>query len=103
MPKTKNVDVQSIEQLTSRFRKLDTEKTRVQTMLDTTSQRLQELLAEAEEKFGTRDLDELKSKLKQLESENLEMKQHYQQQLESIEGKLATMDGDINETESSDD
>ena len=77
MPKTKNVDVQSIEQLTSRFRKLDTEKTRVQTMLDTTSQRLQELLAEAEEKFGTRDLDELKSKLKQLESENLEMKQHY--------------------------
>ncbi len=98
MPKTDKSAVQSIDQLTSRFRKLDTEKTRIQTLLDTTSQRLEELLAEAEEKFGTRDLKELKSKLKQLESENLEMKQQYQQQIETIEGKLANMDGEMDET-----
>ena len=47
MPKTDKSAVQSIDQLTSRFRKLDTEKTRIQTLLDTTSQRLEELLAEA--------------------------------------------------------
>ena len=98
MPKTDKSAVQSIDQLTSRFRKLDTEKTRIQTLLDTTSQRLEELLAEAEEKFDTRDLKELKSKLKQLESENLEMKQQYQQQIETIEGKLANMDGEMDET-----
>ena len=101
MAKSKSA-IHSIEELTTRFRKLDTEKTRVQTLLDSASQRLEELLEEAEEKFGTRDLKELKSKLKDLERENLTMKKQYQAQLESVEEKLARLDNEFESQESTD-
>ena len=89
------MSVQSIEQLTNRFRKLDQEKTRVQTLLDSSSQQLEKLLSEAGEKFGTRDLDELKAKLKELESENESMKKQYQSELEAVENRLAKLESDL--------
>ena len=94
-----NSDVQPIEKLTTRFRKLDTEKTRVQTLLDSASERLEELLAEAEANFGTRDLKELKQKLKELEDENLALKKQYQTQLETIEEKLAGLDDELTQNQ----
>ena len=89
------MSVHSIEQLTNRFRTIDQEKTRVQTLLDSSSQQLEKLLSEAGEKFGTRDLDELKAKLKELESENESMKKQYQSELEAVENRLAKLESDL--------
>ena len=80
---------QTLDELTDRFRDLETQKTVVQTRLETTKERLEELLAEAEREFGTRDLDELEAKLKELESENLEKRKTYQKSLDTIEQQLA--------------
>jgi DNA-binding ferritin-like protein len=95
-------DIQSIEKLTERFRKLDKEKTRVQTLLGSASEQLEQLLSEAEEKFGTRELSELKSKLKGLEKENFDMKKQYQKQLTAIEEKLDALESDLPEDQQED-
>jgi predicted nucleic acid-binding Zn-ribbon protein len=88
--------------LTERFRKLDKEKTRVQTLLGSASEQLEQLLSEAEEKFGTRELSELKSKLKGLEKENFDMKKQYQKQLTAIEEKLDALESDLPEDQQED-
>ncbi len=81
-------EIQTIEQLNDRFQKLDKEKTRVQTLLGSAKQDLQELMAKAEREFGTKNLDELEAMLKQLESENLKMREQYQKELDAIESEL---------------
>ena len=85
-------DTQSIEALTERFRTLDTERTRVQALLDSATGRLEELLQKAEEEYGSRDLKDLEAKLNDLEIENSKMKLQFQKHLEKIEKKLSKID-----------
>lgn len=98
MPNSKT-SIQSIEELTSRYQKLDKEKTRVQTLLGSAKKDLEELLGRAEKEYGTRDLKALEFKLKELESENLEMRKQYQQDLNSIEKQLADVENQFDDSE----
>lgn len=90
MSKTK--DVQSMEILTQRYRELDHEKTRVQTLIDSAEAALNQLLAEAETLFGSRDVDFLEQKLRQLEQENIQMREKYQADLDALESSLNEID-----------
>lgn len=95
----KKTETQSLEELTGRFRELETEKTRVQTRLESARDRLEELLAEAEKLFGTRDVDELETKLEELEAGNLAKREKYQKNLDSIEQQLADIEEQFGDVE----
>ena len=85
-------DTQTIDSLTERFRKLDTEKTRVQTRLDAAQEQLEALLVQAEQEFGTRDLEQLELQLKSMEADNRKKREKYQRDLDTIEQQLQEID-----------
>ena len=84
--------VESIEQLRERYDRLNHRKTEAQTLLKQAESELERLRAEAKEKFGTDDLDELKKKLAEIEAENLRRREAYQKQLDSIDAALKEVD-----------
>lgn len=84
--------IQSIEELTRRFQKLDRQRTAVQTRLEDTREQLERLLQQAETEFGTRDVAKLKQKLKLMEEGNAKKRLAYQQELDSIEQQLAAIE-----------
>ena len=78
----------SIDVLTQRYHTLNERKIQFQTQLQEAEKRLQELQKQAQEEFGTSDVDELQTKLQQMEAENEKRRADYQQLLEGIQADL---------------
>lgn len=92
-------ETQSLEQLTRRYQDLNDRKIRNHTLLEATQEQLEKLLTEAEQVFGTRDVDQLQAKLKQMEEENEKKRREYQMHLEQIERNLASIHDDLDDDE----
>ena len=60
--------------------------------LQTAQKQLENLQKEARDKYGTDDLQELKTKLQEMEAENERKRAEYQQSLDSIEQELDEVD-----------
>ena len=90
-----NKESQTLEQLTRRYKELEERKIRNHAVLGETQKQLEDLLAQAEEMFGTREVDELQAKLKEMESENEKKRSEYQQQLDQIEENLASISEEL--------
>ena len=83
---------QSIDELKRRYDQLHQRKIRAETNRDNAQKRLAELKAEAKEKYGTDDVDELKTMLTEMKAENDRKRAEYQQQLEKIESNLSEVE-----------
>jgi len=105
MAKKKATEASSIEELTSEYERLNKRKIQAQTQLDGATRQLEELQKEAENEFGTSDVDQLKSRLDQMEAENEKRRKEYQVLLEGIANDLEKVEQESTEpeTESSDD
>jgi chromosome segregation ATPase len=90
---------QSIERLQSRYRDLHTKKIQADTNLDNATGNLKKLKAEAHEKFGTDDVDELRRKLDAMKAENEEKRKNYQAELDRIEAELQAVEKQFAEAE----
>ena len=88
-----HAEIQAIEQLTQRYNELSEARVRAQTNLENAQKQLEKLQAEATEQFGTCDVEELKTKLQQIESENKQLQLDYQNHLTEIENNLKTVEG----------
>ena len=92
-------DAQTFEQLTKRFRELEERKIRNHAVLGETQKQLEDLMKEAEEAFGTREIDELQAKLKQMETENEKKRSEYQKQLDQIEQNLDAITNELGDVD----
>ena len=90
-------DVQPIEKLTERYRELNDMQIRAQTNLENAQANLDSLEKEALEKFQTADVNELKSQLEKMESENQRLQAEYQKHLDQIESDLASVEKQFSE------
>lgn len=86
---------QTIEQLQKRYNEFRDQKIRVQAELEGAQKRLADLQQQANEEFGTHDLDELTAKLKKTKSENEEKRKTYQESLDKVEAELARVEADF--------
>ncbi|HEX8913837.1 MAG TPA: hypothetical protein VF796_15925 [Humisphaera sp.] len=77
-----------IEQLKSKYKELDTARTRARANLETAQKQLDELKAEARAAYGTDDLDALRQRLTQMRDENERKRADYQAHLEQVQAKL---------------
>jgi len=92
-----------IEELTNRYQNLSNAQVRAQTNLENAQQNLAKLATEAEQQFGTSDVNELKRQLAEIEAENQKRKSDYQKHLDSIETKLAEVEEGAAQTADDDD
>lgn len=83
---------QTIEELQQRYSRLNTRKIQAETNLDNARKQLESLKSQARETFGTDDIDELRDKLKEMQSENEQKRQSYQSSLDRIESELKKVD-----------
>jgi hypothetical protein len=83
---------QDIEALKKRHRELDREKTTAEANQRTAEEQLKRLKAEAREKYGTDDLEELKRKLEEMKQQNVTKRREYQGHLDQIEAKLGEIE-----------
>jgi chromosome segregation ATPase len=83
---------QSIERLQSRYHDLHTKKIQADTNLENATGNPAALKEEACEKFGTDDVDELRSKLDAMKAENEEKRKNYQAELDRIESELKAVE-----------
>jgi len=90
MPET--TEPQDIELLKQRHRKLNEEKIKAETNELRAREELEKLRAEAKQKYGTDDLEELKRKLEEMKQQNLQKRRDYQTHLDSIQAKLAEVE-----------
>ena len=79
-------------ELKQRFDSLSHEQTRIKAQQETVQNQLDEVKRQAREQFGTDDLDELKSRLKSMQSENEKQRVKYRSQLDKIEKQLADVE-----------
>lgn len=86
---------QSIEELQRRYQQLHTRKIQAETNLSNANRHLDELKADAREKYGTDDLAELQSKLAALKAENEEKRAAYQASLDQIDVRLKQVEQDF--------
>lgn len=86
----------TIEQLKKEYESLNERKIQTQTQLEEATKQLTILQKEAVAEFETSDIDELKTKLKQMEQENEKRRQEYQELLDSISGKLKKIEDESN-------
>ena len=93
--KSQSNEAQSLEQLAKRYRDLEERKIRNQAVLGETEKQLEDLLQEAEELFGTREVEELQVKLTQMETENEKKRADYQKQLSRIEQSLESISNEL--------
>ena len=82
----------AIEKLTARYRELQNQQVRAETNLEMASSHLAKLRQEAQEKYGTCDVDELKAKLDAIESENAKKQLDYERHLDEIEKQVAEIE-----------
>ena len=87
-----NEQIQTLEQLSQRYSRLNDQRVRAQTNLENAQSQLDNLEKQALESFGTSDLQDLKSKLAAMESENEKRLVEYQQHLDAIESQLADVE-----------
>lgn len=83
---------QTLDQLQQRYARLHERKVRADANLETAQKQLDRLRQEAREKYGTDDLDQLRSKLTEMEQSNERQRSEYQLALEAIEGELAQVE-----------
>lgn len=83
---------QSIEELQQRYQGLHTRKIQAETQRDAAKQRLEELKSQAQAKYGTDDLAQLRTKLAEMIAENARKRSAYQADLDRIEQGLAEVE-----------
>lgn len=83
---------QDIEELRQRFETLREQRTTAQADLRNVEDQLARLKAQAKEKYGTDDLDELRRKLEEMRAENERKRTEYQAHLDGIDSKLADLE-----------
>jgi hypothetical protein len=93
-------DVQSMEQLQTRYRQLHNRQIEAKTNLNHAERQLAELRKEAMDKYETDNLDELRAKLATMKAENESKRRDYQASLDKIEADLAEVEREFAETES---
>lgn len=86
---------QSIQELQSRYQKLDKKKTQAETNLENAKNALEKLQHEAKTKFGTDDVAALKAKLKEMEEANEKARGEYQKSLDAIEAALEAVETNL--------
>ena len=79
---------QTIDQLKQRYEKLNADKIRAGAQLESAEKHLAQLQQQAREEFGTDDLDELRTKLQQMQDENERRRAAYQASLDQIDVEL---------------
>jgi hypothetical protein len=77
-----------IDELRSRYDKLREKRLLAQNNLDNANRQLQELKKQAQEQWGTDDLEQLGSKLAQMRKENEQRVAAYRAHLDTIEQEL---------------
>jgi hypothetical protein len=92
MAAEKKKAIRSIEELTEQYQQLNEKKIQTQTQLDEATKQLEALQKEAVAEFETCDIEELKAKLKQMESENETRRSKYQELLQGIADDLANVE-----------
>ncbi|MEO2018156.1 MAG: hypothetical protein ABGZ53_27705 [Fuerstiella sp.] len=92
MAKANKKTVRSIDDLKGEYERLNERKIQAQTQLEEATKQLGALQKEAIAEFETSDIDELKSKLEQMEAENEQRRSDYQELLEQISGELAKVE-----------
>lgn len=92
---------QSIEELQRRYQGLHTKKTQAETLRDEAMKRLDELKAQAREKYGTDDAAELQGKLDEMVADNARKVAEYKAHLDSIDQGLAEVERKFAATASS--
>jgi chromosome segregation ATPase len=83
---------QSIEQLQKRYGELNKKQIEANANLQNAEKQLHALQAEAREKYGSDDLNELRQKLATMIAENESKRHDYQQKLDAIESDLAQVE-----------
>jgi hypothetical protein len=102
MPKTDtkpaaSAGEQTIEQLQQRYQELNRKKIQAETQRDSATKRLDELKAQAREKYGTDDVAKLQEKLGEIINENARKRAKYQKDLDKIEKGLADVETKFSE------
>ncbi|HEY8746692.1 MAG TPA: hypothetical protein VIM11_01875 [Tepidisphaeraceae bacterium] len=90
---------QSIEDLRKRYEELNTTKITAEANHKNAQKQLDDLKAAAKAQWATDDLDELRTKLKEMEDQNERKRSDYQGQLDKIEADLKQVDQEFNESQ----
>ena len=85
---TSEKKLESIEELTQQYNKLNDAKVRAETNLENASAELKRLQQEAVEQFGTSDIAELQKQLDEAEALDRRQREEYRQHLRQIEDQL---------------
>lgn len=93
--------VPDIETLSEQFQKLNKRKIESERDLVNAEKNLNELKQQAQEEYGTENLDELKEKLKQIKAENERKRAEYHQTLGQIEADLTKIETEHQATDAS--
>ncbi|QDT43273.1 hypothetical protein Pan241w_33730 [Gimesia alba] len=91
--------VPDIESLTEQFQKLNKRKIESERDLVNAEKNLNELKQQAQDEYGTDQLNELQEKLKQIKAENERKRAEYHQTLEKIEADLAKIETEHHATD----
>ncbi len=94
MPPSESQPKRTIEQLKKEFDLLNERKIQTKTQLEEANLQLQKLEQEATDQFGTADIDELKKKLAEMETENEQRRRNYQTLLDGISADLKKVEND---------
>src|SRR6056297_372199 len=92
MTETPTTGARSIEQRKQEKGKLKERKIQAQTQLKSAEEQLKSLEKEAEDEFGTSDIDELAEKLERMEAENEKQRREYQTLLDKISQDLRAVE-----------
>ncbi len=79
---------EALKELQNRFQKFHNRKIQIQTQRDETNKSLEKLRIQAEEEFGSSDIEVLKKKLEEMTADNKKKVADYDKQLTDIETKL---------------
>lgn len=90
---------QTIERLQARYESLNEQKIKVSAQREHAQQRLEELKTQAQDQYGSDDVEQLAVMLKQMKSKNEEMRSQYQAALDGIDQDLAAINEKFSATE----
>ena len=88
---------QTIEELQTRFDGLNKQKIKVETQREHALAQLEDLKSQANELYGSDDVDQLKSTLEELKTKNEKMRSEYQSSLNQIDQDLAEINEKFSE------
>lgn len=94
-----NTASQTIEELQARHDEFQKQKIVVENDRKHALEKLDELKATAQEKFGSDDPGELEKMLKKMRADNEKKRAKYQKDLDAIEGKLETINEQFEDEE----